>query len=590
MATDAGNIVVTLTAETDKLKKGMKDAQDSVSGFSESATSSMGAYVAGIAAAGAAVLAFAVSSLKQYGEQEQAVSHLTQALKNMGVQSQSTVNNLTEFAAALQKVTAYSDDQIISVEATLTAFGLQGEQLKKVTRSTLDLAAAKGIDLQSASQLLGKAFVGETGTLARYGIVIDQSGDKTEKFALAMTKLNQMFGGQAEAQRKTLLGQYDALVHEFEDLMKVIGGLLAGPAIKLMQFLSTMIQSVTDLITGWRGWGVELRLFATQYLDQAFTILKAFYDLIGKFMQAHPQVVSMMQTAGINIKAVRTALGETALTLGTVSKNWKQQATDATVANKKILNTTLVTGAGIREDEEFTKSVNVDASNTMLAIYAKNAKERTDAEIKFVKEFRTSTTEWVNLGTSLVGNFFDSFSHGFAEMIVDGKKFSDIMKSIWQDLAREIIAAIARMIIKWLAFLALRGVLTAFGGGAGAALGGIIASQASGAAATGGMINEPSVLTGLKSGKTILAGEAGPEAIVPMGGSANKTASEMGTSFAGGGGGGGGDIHVHIQGQFMEGNESMWRQMFRDKILPEVRRATMSNPTGNFNRKRGATA
>jgi phage-related minor tail protein len=106
------------------------------------------------------------------------------------------------------------------------------------------------------------------------------------------------------------------------------------------------------------------------------------------------------------------------------------------------------------------------------------------------------------------------------------------------------------------------------------------------------MINEPSIVTGLKSGKRILAGEAGAEAIIPMGkggAGGNKTASEMGTSFAGAFDQGAPNITIQINGQFLEGNENQWQRMFREKLLPEIRRSTMSNPTGNFLRRRGAT-
>lgn len=186
---------------------------------------------------------------------------------------------------------------------------------------------------------------------------------------------------------------------------------------------------------------------------------------------------------------------------------------------------------------------------------------------------------------------FDNFGSGMADMIMEGKRFSDVMKNIWEDLARQVIKTIAKMIAKWLAFLALRGVLTAFGGpGAGVAFGQVMGIAASGGAADGGLIREPSILTGLRSGRSILAGERGTEAIVPTGmggGGSNVTAKEMGTSFAGGGDSV--SVTVNIQGQFIEGNEAKWQKLIRDKIVPELRRRTMIDPQGLFNRRRGAT-
>jgi hypothetical protein len=68
------------------------------------------------------------------------------------------------------------------------------------------------------------------------------------------------------------------------------------------------------------------------------------------------------------------------------------------------------------------------------------------------------------------------------------------------------------------------------------------------------------------------------------------TAKEMGMDFTGAMDSGGLNLTVNISGQFIEGNENQWQRMFREKIMPEIRRMTMSNPTGNFIRRRGATA
>jgi len=177
-------------------------------------------------------------------------------------------------------------------------------------------------------------------------------------------------------------------------------------------------------------------------------------------------------------------------------------------------------------------------------------------------------------------------------VIVDSKSFSEALRGIWKSMIKALISEIVALIAKLIVALALKSALGLGGASVGAAASNIASlTKIAGKAANGAMINEPSLVTGLKSGKTILAGEAGAEAIVPLGGGggngANKTATEMGMDFSGGGGSG--SVTINISGQFLEANEGVWQRMFRDKILPEIRRATMSNPTGNFIRRRGAT-
>jgi hypothetical protein len=161
-------------------------------------------------------------------------------------------------------------------------------------------------------------------------------------------------------------------------------------------------------------------------------------------------------------------------------------------------------------------------------------------------------------------------------MIMEGKRFSDVIKNIWKDLARQVVREIARIIAKWMVLQ----VLTR--GKAGYIV------DVIGGYAHGGMINEPSIITGLQSGKSHFAGESGPEMVVPMGGGGARGANKPFDRPQGGGGNV--NVTINISGQFIEGNENNWQRLFRERILPEIRRATMSNPTGNFNRRRGATA
>ena len=93
--------------------------------------------------------------------------------------------------------------------------------------------------------------------------------------------------------------------------------------------------------------------------------------------------------------------------------------------------------------------------------------------------------------------------------------------------------------------------------------------------AKGGMIDEPSLIIG-KSGNMAIAGEAGPESVVPM----------NGRSF--GGEGMVLNITFNVTGSFLEGDPIMWQKMTRERIVPELMRWAASSPTGAFLRRRGA--
>lgn len=186
-------------------------------------------------------------SVKAFAEEEIAIATLTQALKNQGDARQSTVEDLKSFAGELQKVTNFADDQILSTQSLLVTYGATGEQLKKMTKATLDLAAAKNIDLRSAADLLGKAFAGETSMLSRYGIIVDENLTKSEKFAEAMRKINETMGGAAMAQAQTFTGAMARLKNIFGDFMETIGARFAPMLTAVADGLGELIGKFSGL-------------------------------------------------------------------------------------------------------------------------------------------------------------------------------------------------------------------------------------------------------------------------------------------------------------------------------------------------------
>jgi hypothetical protein len=175
-------------------------------------------------AAGLAVAARAFKgALDAQSKQEQSINSLNLALANQGNLLPGTSKRLQEYASELQKITTSGDEVILANQALLASFGMNEEQLKVSTRAALDFAAATGRDMKVAVNLIGKAFVGETGELSRYGIIIDKNIPKSEKFAAVMEQMSNRFGGQAQAQVATFSGQMEQLGNAVGDVQEAFG-------------------------------------------------------------------------------------------------------------------------------------------------------------------------------------------------------------------------------------------------------------------------------------------------------------------------------------------------------------------------------
>lgn len=75
------------------------------------------------------------------------------------------------------------------------------EALKKATEATLDLAAAKGMDLNTAADLVGKSLGSSTNALARYGVEVTGVVGSAKRLESLTTNVSRLFGGRLELQQ-----------------------------------------------------------------------------------------------------------------------------------------------------------------------------------------------------------------------------------------------------------------------------------------------------------------------------------------------------------------------------------------------------
>lgn len=197
-----------------------------------------------VTAAIAGFVAFAIDSVKAFTEEENAISKLNIALQNQGMFTKTTSNDLRAYASQLQSVSTVGDETIINQMALLTTFGLADQQLKDTTKAALDLSKGLGIDLNSATLLLGKAFAGDTATLSRYGIKIKEGTDESEKFNEVMKQVNERFGGSAQAELETTTGKIQNFTNRIGDLKEKIGAEL----IPIIDFWLGKMEKVVSFI------------------------------------------------------------------------------------------------------------------------------------------------------------------------------------------------------------------------------------------------------------------------------------------------------------------------------------------------------
>ena len=158
----------------------------------------VGGIIQGFAAggvAGAAIGAFSEiakglqQSVEDAGASEQAFKDLQVAVEKSGTAWDIVSKATKDYLLNLQKVTVFSDEQVAGALQRLLTFGLDYDQAMKALKETVDLAAAKHLDLETAASLVGKAFQGNTSILRRYGIEVQTTKDATAAFNGVMDQL-----------------------------------------------------------------------------------------------------------------------------------------------------------------------------------------------------------------------------------------------------------------------------------------------------------------------------------------------------------------------------------------------------------------
>ena len=295
-------VIIEVIARLDKAEASLKkfegtakdSGQGAGDGFSKGFSTGIKAVAIAAAAAAAAIAIVFKKGIDEAIAGQNAINELNNALARTGQFSQAASLELQSFASALQKNSTFADDVILSNAALIQSLGkLSVGGLKQATQAAADLSAALGIDLRSASTLVGKAAAGEVGSFSRYGVVIKQGADNAETFANALTKLNQSFGGAAAAQAKTFGGSLDQLKNTFSDLIEEIGNLIvkSPPLAGAIRFISGVIERLTESVKQFGDSGgfkdmlttaIDVASFFTAVLGPVFDVISNVVVSLGK--------------------------------------------------------------------------------------------------------------------------------------------------------------------------------------------------------------------------------------------------------------------------------------------------------------------
>ena len=299
------DLILRIKGDSTSLQKETKKASGVLSGFKK-IVGTIGAAV-GAAFAVRALINFGKEAVRLFDIQAKAETQLLTALKGR----KDVQKELIEQAQGLQKITLFGDEETIRAQSLIAAFVKEKDQIKQIIPLVQDMAAAKGMDLAGAADLVAKTLGSSTNAMSRYGIEVTGAVGSSERLTTLVDGLSKAFEGQAQAAAKAGAGPLIQLKNAWGDIKEQIGGAIMPILAKIATWFSSVLPKIG---AGFSKFQQKTRDVANGFID-LYNESEAFRIVIGA-IGSYIKIV--FGAIGLAIKQVVTRVGTLGKVIGAV--------------------------------------------------------------------------------------------------------------------------------------------------------------------------------------------------------------------------------------------------------------------------------
>jgi flavodoxin len=170
-----------------------------------------------------AITAGLTKAVQAAAEDQKSQEQLKIALENTVGANKLQVASVEDSVTALMYQTATADDVLRPALAKLVRATGDVTQAQKLLKLGLDISAGSGRDLSSVTTALSRAATGNFTTLTRLGIPLDQNAVKAKDLDTVIGDLSASFSGAAKKNAQTFEGQVTTLKIAFGELEETVG-------------------------------------------------------------------------------------------------------------------------------------------------------------------------------------------------------------------------------------------------------------------------------------------------------------------------------------------------------------------------------
>jgi len=209
---------------------------------------------AGLLAMGAAFAGFAALGIKEAMDAEVIMTKLNATLTAQGLNTAATRAEIDALASSFVQLGFDDEAAAASMQILIQSTGDLAKS-KQLLGMAADLARAKSISLEAASQMLVKANMGAGKVFKQFGVVLDTTLPKAEATAKAMAELKAKMSGQAQKATETLTVQLAILKEQFNNAAQSVGTVLIPKLKSLVENFNKVVGFVTRNSTAFQIFG-----------------------------------------------------------------------------------------------------------------------------------------------------------------------------------------------------------------------------------------------------------------------------------------------------------------------------------------------
>ena len=297
MSKKLASLIIKINANGAQAERELKTLEKKVNDFGKSMTNfgkNMSKYVT------VPLTALAALSVKAADTQLQAEAKLLNALKGR----EDMQKRLMAQASEIQSRSLFGDEAIIEQQAFLAALGLSEQQISDTIEAAVQLSAALGMDLTSATKNLAKTFSGMTGELGESIPALKNLTTEELKAGEAIKFVNENYKGFAETAAGTGAGALVQLKNKLGDLAEQIG-----------KILLPVLDDLVALITKLADWLGQL----PEGTQKAIVGIGAFAAVIGPTVVGVSSLVTAVKTLTTALPALGAAMSGVAGPLAAIA-------------------------------------------------------------------------------------------------------------------------------------------------------------------------------------------------------------------------------------------------------------------------------